>query len=448
MNYKHEKTKLSLYKYFIILLLKIIIINTNTFAQVFDDNQKAKIQQNVLELLNQYTEYADLTVNANTISKDYINELKFLFINSTDAIIINPFSKTMNFISVNSYIKYIENHFPHGVEVKMNLDSIRFSKYKKISETTYSVHTICKHYTVGLSNSNKIHRKDILAHIIIEFNFDGNDFSDFKISQIKSNKLIQHTESNKQMKGIYLGVNTALNIGRFYLKSDDKNYIRKNEFTPSFQIGLSATYFINSGFGISTGVIYHNFKTSNTANYNNDTDQNISKTDADGDTYYLYVNSDLDEKSVFKKIEIPIQFIYRHGLYNKTNFYAKAGVNISYLLENTTTVLGNSTRSGYYPNLNLLVDDADFYGFGTIDYNNEYNYELNTLNFNGYLELGISIPLNKNSYLNTGISISRSLNNLKYKKSVYLDDYYTINGEAENAAFEYLGLCVNYIIKL
>lgn len=234
----------------IIFLIGFFSIN----AQIFDATQQEEIKKHTIVLLNRYVEYADLTYDGKTITESYKTEFNKLFLDSNKTQIYNTlFGKEEHITPVN-YIEKITANYPHGVEVKLEADSLILEAFSMIGSNKYSVIFKTRQFTVGINNNDKITKSDIIAIFTVNFVYDGVDFSDFKISKITSQQFVTNEQSDEQMKGFYLGAELNIGFGRFNFSDFDNLLNRSNLITPSTLLGLSFSYFINSNIGIISGV--------------------------------------------------------------------------------------------------------------------------------------------------------------------------------------------------
>ena len=96
----------------------------------------------------------------------------------------------------------------------------------------------------------------------------------------------------------------------------------------------------------------------------------------------------------------------------------------------------------------MLIDDAEFYNLGEINYNDNFELSLANLFFSGTAEIGISIPVKETSYINVGANINHSFSNLGYDTSSYRDDYVKLHGTPKNMFIQSGGIFISYLFKL
>jgi len=353
------------------LILVLLIFSISAKSQIFTTEQEDDIKQSTKVLLNRFVDYADLTSDGISISEIYKTEFKNIFANLDLPLIYNDLTSANNYISANEYIKIVETNYPHGIEVKMDLDSAVYQKFKKISETEYSVQVVCNKYTIGLNNSGKIRRQDIRAYLTISFKQNEKDFSDFKISEIINETTILKQKSDEKIKGFYLGYSFSPTISFIGLINNSDYYYKKNKINLSFYTGLSADYFLSTHLGFGLNLNYSIYQTDANIVYNNQSNNNLLKPDAENDKYFLYVESNIDEKISISAVELPLKFIYRFKLANETSFYLCPNLIFSFTQNSKFVVNGTSTHKAYYPNYHLLIQNAEDYNLGVVNYMNK-----------------------------------------------------------------------------
>ena len=436
-----------LFTIFLIIICSLLIVNS-TFAQKFDNTTQAEILKSVTVLLNKYSEYADLTSDGNGITEEYKTELSNLFEDPKSPTIYNSITNSPSYISVEQYIELLTTNYPKGIEIKLDMDSLKLQNYQLEGRDKYSVTIICMQYAVGINQKNIIKRTDTKSYLTLNFNYIDSTLSNFKIVSIKSEKTILKEKSTNLMKGFQIGGNFTPSVSQFSLCSDMQYYQRISTPAISYSFGIGINYFFTGNIGINTGINYSVIKNNVTTTYNNGTDNNLTRLDMDADTYFLYVNSDITEIMKMTFFNIPIKFIYRFAYADKISFYVSPGINISIFNKGTFIVNGSSIQTAYYPEYKLFVDDADLYNFGEQDYNEDYIFTIQKLNFFFDLDAGLSFPFNKNSFFNIGINLRTNLNDLNYSKSAYRDDYVNILGVPNRTALNSIGLKISYFIKL
>ena len=371
----------------VLIFLTMSIFSTIAYSQIFEENKESEIRDSSIILLNKYVKYADLTEDGNTFSEIY--KTNFLQLFTENAVLANDIYGKKSFLTPRETVKFVEQKYDGGIEVRAEVDSAKFLNYKIVNGDIYSVQAKCKKYTIGLNKNNKIERKDILATFTIQYIFKNDSLSNFRISEIISEEIISKTDSDNKMKALYIGATGSILAGQVSMDNNIQYYSRNYQLSGATSIGICADYFFDSHYAVSLGANYQTLNSNFSTIYNNENDNNLSRTDIDSDNYFLYVNSDIEEKINLQYISIPISFKYRHKLYNEISFIGAVGFSTSYILSSTTFTTGSSTHTAWYDDYNLLVDDANLYNLGEQTYNESYDLLLTDLFFSGNIELGI-----------------------------------------------------------
>lgn len=178
-------------------------------------------------------------------------------------------------------------------------------------------------------------------------------------------------------------------------------------------IGLGYTHYFNNHWGILTGV---------EARYNSNTfelDDNMeflsNEIDDQGSAFeYRARTSGYEEDQKFYSFGIPLMLQYRSSISNKMGFYIGLGGKVLFSQKLDSDASSSTMAlSGYYPDLNLEINDLPTHGFGTID-----NWEGNSkvsLKTSILLsaEGGLTFKLKDNLKLYTGIYADYGLTDMK-----------------------------------
>ncbi len=417
-------------------------------AQYFADYQLSYIKSFSDSLIVKLDMFSDIPPANNFDIEESISRFSDLFTDPIKDIVYNDIKQKPKFISVFNYTELMKKVFPQGLSVSYILDSAVFYLPQKIDDTTFIIHVKIPKYLAGLTQNSKIRYVSYMAYLTIQFNYSNYNFTNFKLTKINDYRVILNQISDKKMRGLHVGFSTNIYTTDFNLKSNKSYYQRTNTYMTNFGLGASLAWFVSSHLALGIGA---NFLYTRTYSKVTSDNSNIEKTpqyDSDSDLYYLFVNSDLEEIFSHEIIALPISLIFKSGLYNKTGIWAKLSVAPNYLISSELYVTGNSSRSGYYPEYNLLINNLPDYGFGNLTYNNKFPTNFNKLIFTADVSLGVAIHIKSLSYLILAANYSQSISPIGYKKSIYLDDYYTNCGQPKNLSLKNFGITLSYNIKL
>lgn len=181
-----------------------------------------------------------------------------------------------------------------------------------------------------------------------------------------------------------------------------------------FGLGVGYTYFLNNHWGIATGI--EGQYSQNSFNLNNGLTLSSYEVDDQTSAFEYRVSPLNKEKQHFVSLVIPILVQFRTAISQNTAFYIGAGG--KFLLPGKLTVKASADEiqaSGYYPDMDLQIDDLPSHGFGKVS-----NWEDKTTtnlspSFLLSAETGLNVKLKGNLNLYTGVYVDYGLNDLAKK---------------------------------
>ena len=286
-------------KKYLLLIFFLSLIVFSTYGQELTNEQNTELKEKVTDLLNKYALYGDLTNDGISISQSYKTEFKRLFKNFLSPVIYNDLNNEYaQYISVDNYISIIETTFPKGIEIKIDTISIICKEPIPTEQSDkFYVTVICEKSIYGLSDADKFYTTNITSYFTISFDLSDNNINNLKIVSIKDENTILKDNSNKKMKGIYAGIYFTPSIALIQISSNTQVSEIKSSYQLSFSAGIEANYFFNSHLGIGLGLGFSSFNNTKILKYSIENENIIQKIDTDNETYYLYVTSDIVEKT-------------------------------------------------------------------------------------------------------------------------------------------------------
>lgn len=229
------------------------------------------------------------------------------------------------------------------------------------------------------------------------------------IALLSSISFSQTSESNSSREhGLYLGIGfSPLQTSLLMEGSDsisDLSSQKCNSFSATFEFGYKFSRF----FGISSGLIFHPFKSESTLlNYSN---RYVTK-DSENDTYERLVSgSDINEEQSITFLQIPFRLNFNFPLGKRLGFFIQPEINLALPISSKYSSSGTFTFKGYYPAYNVLLYDLPEYGFPTaINSSTSDELELKSLILNGSVSSGFQIYLGDNTQIGAGAFYARSL---------------------------------------
>ncbi len=182
-------------------------------------------------------------------------------------------------------------------------------------------------------------------------------------------------------------------------------------------IGVGYTYFFSDHWGISTGVDV----TYNQNSFELDNGTTISTYEVDDQTSafeYQVTPTNYKEDQHFIGVAIPLLMQYRTSIASQTQLYFGFGGKILFPGKQTVKASASELQlSGYYPDINLLIDDLPSHGFGKVtNWQDKTTVSLDP-SFLLSAETGLTFKLKEKTQLYTGIYVDYGLTELA-KESV------------------------------
>lgn len=174
-------------------------------------------------------------------------------------------------------------------------------------------------------------------------------------------------------------------------------------------IGVGYTYFFSSHWGIMTGIdaMYNQ----NSFELHNGT--TISTYEIDDQTSafeYQVTPTNYKEDQHFISIAVPLMMQYRTSIAPQTQLYFGVGGKILFPGKQTAKASASELQlSGYYPDINLLIDDLPSHGFGKVtNWQDKTTVNLDP-SFLLSVETGLTFKLKEKTQLYTGIYLDYGL---------------------------------------
>ncbi len=264
-----------------------------------------------------------------------------------------------------------------------------------------------------------------------------NDTTD-RVMVIMEYKAIRNPYPWSVIQNTYFGQSHVRSIA----KDDHPNWEYNGE------AGLSSTieieYFITQNIGFGAGIGFSIYNSSAYVNNFNNNSNTISRTDQDGDQYYLYTTgTSLDENIRVRTLNFPLKIKFRLKSEKKWSYYADLGIKIMNTMDAQVNAKGQSEWQAYYPEYHVVIYDVADYGFTDYDINSEsplIDYKKLTYSFNA--SIGASRRIKKQLNLDFGLFIDRGLSDLKYHEPVHEADFLNTVGTIDETILNAFGLMI------
>lgn len=193
-------------------------------------------------------------------------------------------------------------------------------------------------------------------------------------------------------------------------------------------IGLGYTYFFSSHWGIATGIdVMYNQNSFELNDLNTITSYEVD--DQTSAFEYRVTPSKYKESQHFISAAIPLILQYRTTVTPKTQLYFGFGGKILFPSKQTIKASASELQlSGYYPDLNLIVDDLSSHGFGKVsNWGDKTTVSLQS-SFLLSAETGLTFKIKEKIQLYTGVYIDYGLSDLVKETSDLNIVVYNPNG--------------------
>jgi hypothetical protein len=454
------KNKPILVTWFFLVVFPYMVSAQKTFTV----NELKTIDQTVDSIMNLYSQYSLFSSDMETLSDEYIEGFRDLFI-SPSAEIVNDLDadikkKTPAKISVNTYIEYIRKWYSKGVGVNVTvlqkiaprfvnqkyLLSIRASKelvgfYKNQQPWKYKGE---QYLTIAFDEKLtefKIQAIDLKGGTdtcekwrnIAKTYFGKKDCKQAKTAynklldlcpsdidaitaKIKCDSCI---EANK--KPVFLVLHVLPGFSGINLKSGSEleSFSSKSDF--NFEAGIGVEVGLVKGIKglLSAGLLFDIATYNSTMNLGR-TDYTIPDLfDYDNDKYNLICNiHSLEEMDNLMYFQIPLYIKYEYGFSPFLSLYGKLGGKAGFNLSKKYTSNGIGEYKGQYPDKfgGVILYGNDLppeYGFGTYNLSvDSTNNFVNNINISGFVGLGIDLKLSGKLDLFLGVEYTQGVTNI------------------------------------
>ena len=177
-------------------------------------------------------------------------------------------------------------------------------------------------------------------------------------------------------------------------------------------LGVGYTYYFTKTWGLTTGFDVNLYRT-DFALHPNTTLSSYEVDDQGSGFEYRVSPSGYTEKQQLYGLSIPLMLTYKSNTSGSTGFYAGFGGKVLFPIHYKSDIKASSMQlSGYYPDLNLEIDDLPNHGFGALsNYSGEAEGSLKTT-FTASAEAGLYFKLKSHLNLYTGVYADYVITNL------------------------------------
>jgi hypothetical protein len=428
-------------KKLVLISILPIIFGYNLYSQALTEAQMQQFMPKLKNLLADYQTYGHFSQDGAKIDWTYVNSFQMLFSKDYRYSVYNDLTpdKDLLFYSPEGYAALVEKYFPTGLDVTIDIDNHQIIE-SSISRGKFLVTVKVSKRIAGIRSDQNIFRKSIDLYFFISALETPSGIDNLRISGISNESKYASITRGRTRGELFVGVIGVYSSTRLYNSNILASNIWLTENGSSINPSIFLTFMINKNIGISTGFRMSTYQTQFTIkSYNGMSNKLLIDIDEE-DFYPIYNTPQLLEANTVKSYDVPLLLNLMFGG-AKLKVYANLGVQFTMINDAYYTLSGQTTKSGFYPNYNVVLSDIPEYGFETYNFNPDQKNDMKiTGNFiSGYASTGIAIPLN-NLLFNLGVNFTHGFTDIGFDKPRYESDFnYTINKPVKNTFLQSFG---------
>ncbi|MDF1547047.1 MAG: hypothetical protein P1P88_04450 [Bacteroidales bacterium] len=401
-------------------LIFIICISVLAFAQKFSEQQEKILNEEALKIAKSYSDLFQSIANMEISDEEKVSMVKSWYNNRNVSLFNNIKTEDSRvFIPVDEYIRIIREDYPAGIIIKTELIDTTNIKPGLLKKAGAKLHIAVpiKISITGIYKGNRIIKNKHNIYLLYSFAKQGKTgLGNFKFEKLLlQNDLFPLEDYLYYNLGLLVGGNISM------LSADNEIFTIKSPSEPAPQFGISFYKSFSKFFGISTGLVYKQFRyqltwsdgrnvlISSSGDYKIDENQPQSGADLSN---YLFKDKDNDDMVPFistsgindlRKInllEVPVALEIKKDKPGSFSLYLLLGLQFTYKLSSKIAANGSYTLQGYYPDYNFTLHDLPDYGYITTDLDSSYSVKNKSFGISPYLATGIKIHVSKNIGLN------------------------------------------------
>ena len=186
----------------------------------------------------------------------------------------------------------------------------------------------------------------------------------------------------------------------------------------AFNFGLSARYYLDKSYGLSTGMELLNLKQTYSGK---DYYTSFNDFDSENKPYERRIwGSSISESAKLALLHIPIHFFYWNTINRNLAIFGNIGPGISIPLKRQYTGTGTFTYKGYYSEYKVLLFDLPEYGFSTdVPVNTTEKLKTPLAIIDVGASVGIAFTINRYYKFFTTVNYTRSLTCISKNTGTY-----------------------------
>jgi len=359
---------------------------------------------------------------------------------TSDHTIRNDFSPTRPFrLSLKDYIRYLEEHYPFGVQVKVS--GMRIAGEKEVDGEKTMVLEYHKE-VFGQYDNERIISKTYRE----------------RLSMLKDRKGAWRISALELMVPPFISADLSASIylPGFKLSAGEmpegiSGYDQQDRL--SFAYGADAEVNVTDNIGISMGFFYSGFGTKLSAAAIQQ--EQVMAVDKDGESYYLRADArELEDDIQLAYYSIPFSLKYYFMAGEKVSPFVGAGIAFHLNAKATSEMKGISTQEGYYPQYHVVLYDIPELGFLT-DYRftRKEDIDVESTFFSAEIQAGARISLYKDLVYGTVAAfyrpgLSKMLGSGEYLLSLASQEYNSLLFVNDEVRVNPMGLNIGIKVRI
>ncbi len=420
---------------FITILIFILFTQVNIYGQDFTFEERIKINKKVLDLIEKYKKYGNLSENGTNISEAYVSEFKKLFDSKYSKIYNDIEPLPLNkLVKLKNYLENIKTWYPNGIAISIS-DMEIDEKFVKIKKNRYAATVKVEKTVLGIYMNEKRHMKKTKLYFIVLFDkSETGIFENFRIKALQDEKLSEYKIrkiANRARIFYYSYGSYGFSAPEIY---SDIKIDNSSGYSFGFESVAKITQEIDFSVGIGFSKHSSRFET-------NDYFNSFSAIDSDEEDYERRVKAkNVSESHSLVTINFPIKFKYKYYI-GFFDLYFEAGTKLFINAYKNVTGQGTFSYSGYYSQYNIELLDLEKYGFPSNKeiYRNE-KLDFKPFGFSLILGFGTIVNISQNIKIGIGINADIGLTNINknsptnYQLSKDENDYNSLLYSASRVA--------------
>jgi hypothetical protein len=402
-------------KIFVLLTLGLLLFQELN-AQKLNTDQEQQFKKKIEELLESYKLANQTTSDWVKVDQNLINQLRESFVFTSSQVVFNDLLpdkvEGSRYLNPVEYTQFALKNYPEGLDVGVEILEIKVYP-KEFKKGQYRAIVKVKKTVKGLYSNIRIHKFSNTLQYYVRGSLVENFIDGVRIERVLDEGKHKSVQANKKLAGVYVGGSMGYNYNLLY----NPDILSNGLWIPQFGIGKMPMYEIHfmftKGFGLAGGLRMGKYSPGMVLQNYYATQSNLR--DIDNDSYDLMYEVDrLEEVTHIDTYDIPVFFKFRSGR-RAVGLYLDMGVVYTKFNRISYSLNGTATRKGYYPDLNVMLENIPEYNYYTNrSYSSSEQFDLAVppYGLSGYASVGFSILMFKRIMMRLGVSANYGITDL------------------------------------